>query len=416
MRWLPVAAVFAAVFLAELTRQIGAASWDTIWAEDGTVYMNDAVNASFLDALTTPYAGYLQVVPRLLIEAIVAFPVSEYAMLIAITSALFVAGCAAFVFVASAEFIESVALRFVVAVAMALVPVAALELLACFVNLHWYLLFAAFWAVLWPKTTTGRTVSSTVVTAAAALSNPATALYLPLAVVLGAHRRRRGEAVVLVILVLCTVAQALFADNSSARDQMHIAQLAPIFGYHVTASLLVGDRYVSTLWDSLGYAFTITTGAVTIAALWWGFRRASRPRRALISLCLVYSLAFFVTPLVARGTAAIWPPIAPGAGSRYFFLPGLFLLTAFCVCLDSARLTLRADGRWRWPTLVLIWACAVAVVNFGMVNDRSAGPSWSEEVKLWRSRCSAGSVPATAVAQLAVSPGWLVSIPCRKLR
>src|SRR6266516_3366799 len=52
-------------------RQPGAGALDTVWAEDGTVFLADAVNRSPLDALATSYAGYYHLLPRLLAQVAV---------------------------------------------------------------------------------------------------------------------------------------------------------------------------------------------------------------------------------------------------------------------------------------------------------------------------------------------------------
>ena len=66
-RVLLIAIVAAAllVFVATLARQTGVPKTSTIWAEDGSVFLQCAYDRSFLDCLVTPYQGYLQLLPRL---------------------------------------------------------------------------------------------------------------------------------------------------------------------------------------------------------------------------------------------------------------------------------------------------------------------------------------------------------------
>ena len=61
-----ILAVFVVVATAgQLVRQRGAPSWDTIWAEDGTLYTAQARGKSIVGAFTTEYRSYLQVLCRL---------------------------------------------------------------------------------------------------------------------------------------------------------------------------------------------------------------------------------------------------------------------------------------------------------------------------------------------------------------
>jgi hypothetical protein len=61
----PLAVLLGAGVLLE--RQAGDPPWHTLWAEDGRVFLPDAL-AHPLSSLVTPYAGYLQLVPRLIAD------------------------------------------------------------------------------------------------------------------------------------------------------------------------------------------------------------------------------------------------------------------------------------------------------------------------------------------------------------
>jgi hypothetical protein len=408
--------VFAAVWLAELTRQLGTPSWDTIWAEDGTVFLNGAWNAHFLHSLTTPDAGYLEVVPRLLAQVVVVFPVAEAATVTALFAAAVAASASALVFVASAEAIRSLVPRLIVALAPAIASVSGPELLANFANLHWYLIFASFWALIWRKTTWPSLMATGAVLAAATLSDPLTGLYAPLAIALCAYRRRAADFAMLGVLALGSAVQFAYDGNRTTSAPVHGADLASIFGYHVTASLLFGDRFVPELWAHLGYALIVATTVVIGAGLVWALRRSGRPARIWMSTAILYSLGFFVAPMLVRGTAPVWPPVSPAADSRYFFLPVLFIVAAFCIGLDGVNLAIRGEDGWRWPCLFLLgWAGLVTVLNYGIVNGRSAGPSWRDQVRVARTTCSSRAV---TTVQLVISPGppWTVLVPCRDLR
>src|SRR4051794_5854160 len=65
-------------------RSSGVPVWDTIWAEDGTVFIQGALDKSLPDALFTPYAGYLHVPARLLAAVTVVFPPERWALVAAV--------------------------------------------------------------------------------------------------------------------------------------------------------------------------------------------------------------------------------------------------------------------------------------------------------------------------------------------
>ena len=53
---------------------------NTLWAEDGRNFIQDAVNHGPLASLAIPYAGYLHTIPRLIAAVTVSFvPVPQWA-------------------------------------------------------------------------------------------------------------------------------------------------------------------------------------------------------------------------------------------------------------------------------------------------------------------------------------------------
>ncbi|MGH3204766.1 MAG: hypothetical protein ACRDP5_22355, partial [Streptosporangiaceae bacterium] len=122
-------------------------AWDSIYGEDLSIYLVQALQHPW--PLLVPYAGYVQLVPRLIAQFVVYLPLRDAAAAFAISAALVTTGSALFIFHASAGHVRSVVLRFVLALAVMLLPVAQLEIADSGVNSPWYLLFALFWAVLW---------------------------------------------------------------------------------------------------------------------------------------------------------------------------------------------------------------------------------------------------------------------------
>ena len=104
-----VAAIAAAAGLL-LLRQAGVPAWRTLWGEDGYVFLPQAL-AHPGASLLRPYAGYLQLVPRLIADGVALLPLSDAALALAVTGALIAAGCAVFAGHASAGHIRSRWLR-----------------------------------------------------------------------------------------------------------------------------------------------------------------------------------------------------------------------------------------------------------------------------------------------------------------
>jgi hypothetical protein len=73
-RFALAAVATAALCILQLLRQTGTPSWQTIWAEDGSVYSTDALRMGAIDTLFRGYAGYVQFLPRVLALAVNAVP------------------------------------------------------------------------------------------------------------------------------------------------------------------------------------------------------------------------------------------------------------------------------------------------------------------------------------------------------
>ena len=131
-----------------LLRQAGVPAWRTLWGEDGYTFLHQAL-AHPRASLLWPYAGYLQLVPRLIADGVVLLPLADAALAFAVTGAVLAAGCAVFAGHASAGHIRSPWLRAGLAAGVVLLPSAVVEVANSGVDTPWYLLFAAFWALVW---------------------------------------------------------------------------------------------------------------------------------------------------------------------------------------------------------------------------------------------------------------------------
>ena len=168
-------AVLSAIALAAgavvlLLRIAGRSPVTTIWAEDRTVFLVQALAAPW--HLFASYAGYLQLLPRIIGQLVAFLPLPDAAAAFAISGAVIASAVALFVFHASAGHIHSGWLRGLLAAAVLLLPVAPLEIADSGVNTPWYLLFALFWAALAHRLPRRRVDPAPVVACAAVPSAP----------------------------------------------------------------------------------------------------------------------------------------------------------------------------------------------------------------------------------------------------
>jgi len=413
VRVLAVVAVVAAGIGLSLLRQAGVPAVDTLWAEDGKEFLADAVADGPFAVLFRPY-NYLHLTPRLVAVAAMAFPVGWAALVFAVLGAAAVVASGLFVFVASRGLVASPWVRGVLGAWFVLLPTAALETMNQVTNLHWYLFVVAFWAVIWrPQSSAGRAVG-VVMVVLAGLSNPVTLLLAPLAVArLVVDVPVIDKAVPGLLLLLGAVQAAVMVGPGSAAagERPEMGSLAEVTANRFAGGTLFGHEIHADLYASFGlwvagFAVVVLAGLL-VAALWsW-----HRPQGVVGAFALLLAPVLFAALVYVRGTAdpLVWTADYQGiAGARYSVGPALLVASALAL--------LAAVWRPR-PIIGLVLVAllmVVVVVDFRPVNDRSAGPRWSEEIAAAELVCGQPDPPE--VAQPNYPPGWDVRIPCSRLR
>lgn len=386
--------------------------WDSFFIEDGGVFLGHAVDNSFLASLTTSHHGYLHTAPRLIAEPGTWFALEDAPLVISLLTCVLVGLLAAYVFAASAAWIASPLLRFVLAVSVALAPVTARELNGSVNSLHWYLIFAAFWALICPWRGRWWLVASAAVVGLAAFSDPLTAALLPIGLVLAWRAGDRRAWVLPGLIVVALVAHIVLRDSDTERfGSLAVGDLPRIFAERVTSSLLVGDRYLQDLFDGrTGSPFAWATLAVVAAGVGIGLWRLRGRRRWLLGGAAALAIVFFLIPAFSRGTD-VFQPAGPwiGASSRYIYLPVLFLLTALLALFD------RDGPRLRWREVaVAVLVLAAVVVNYRTPHRTEGGPTWKAELAKAREECK-GKRPEEPIPIQLIPEDWQVEIDCGRL-
>jgi hypothetical protein len=397
-----------------LLRQPGAGALDTVWAEDGGIFLTDAAVHGSVASVGRSYAGYFHLVPRLLAGLAAQAPAGAAAAVLATSAALVTALVAVLVYAASAGHLASPLSRALVSAIVVLVPLGQDDVLNSVANLHWYGLYALFWVLIWsPRGRGGRTVAAVTVLLVVA-SDILTVAYLPLALVRAARRGRDGTRdrhgiVLAALLGLGVAVQVAGLLTGSSSRQLSPNPLRALKGYAVRAvpDALLGQRWVGT---------HVGGGTLVLAALAWlilagvavlVWARLVRPAWPLALSAAVHSVALYVLPVVLSGVAT----------PRYAVAPAMLLVTALVAVLQPAGGAV--VGRSAAPLLALAALLAVVcAVNLRVDNLRAHGPRWSDGLDRARPSCL-DSGPA-GVAEIPVpppdSPPWTVRLPCRYVR
>ncbi|MDQ3993303.1 MAG: hypothetical protein M3265_00720 [Actinomycetota bacterium] len=415
--------LLGAATVLQLMRQWAVSAWDTIWAEDGYVFLTEAVGRSIPTTLVDPYGGYIHLGPRAAAAAAASLPLESAAVVFAVTWAVAVGLLATLVYFGSAGILRSTGLRVALAGLVALLPAAGSELIGNAANLHFYLVFGCFWAFVWRSVTPAALGARVAVVAVTALSDPLTLLFTPLALWNAVGRRARAELVVPATFVgglaIQFAAIALAGEPPQRLTRFDAGDLLPLFALRVTGSFVVGDRFIDDAWFAFGRAFSYGALGAVAVALVLGAATTGRPTRGFVAVSSTYAAVFFAVFLAGRGTAGMRPGSSEAtwhlAGARFTYAPILFLAAALLAVVDwhAARARVRAARIIVGVTVLFVTTLIVS--NFSFSSERSLGPQWRPELREARERCDRGAEEARV--RVAPAPfGFDFLVACRDLR
>jgi hypothetical protein len=416
-----VLAALAGATLLELERERGVPVWNSLWAEDGRVFLTGALQ-DFTGTFFAQNGGYLHVVPRAIAGIAALFPIRDAAAGMAGGSAVVIALLAGFVYAASSAVLESRSARLGLAATVLLVPIPGHELLANTTNLHFYLLFACFWALLWQAETPFALGARCLVVIATALSDPISALFLPLALVAPAYRRSVRALVVSGLFLTGLVVQLAVMAGGARPERnwgFRLAALPDVFSLRVTGGLLVGDRFLGDAWDAYGRVFAYGAFLAVALLVTVLLVRSDRRTIAFALIALAYAGLFFCVQLVGRGTGGIDPEVHGSSldAARYVLVPFLLLTATIIALVDRGHARRLTSSGWAWARrAALLWLAALLVVNYSVTNDRSRGPRWDQELGQARGGCSTLR-PRSVQVLVAPSPPrvWFATVPCGRI-
>ena len=385
-------AVIAIGALVMLARVGGRPVWESVYAEDPGIYLPWAIGHPW--HLLESYAGYLQLVPRLIGQIAALLPIRDASAAFAVGGALVAAGCALFSYHASAGQVSSRWLRALLGLSVLLLPVAQLEIADTGVNAIWYLLVAMFWAALWrPRSRAGASVAGLVAFAAAASASLAfvfAPFFAARAVVLPRRLRDQAATVgwalgcVLQVLVIVASHQSRLSGRNPRNAVVYYLHydLLPALGWHLSWHLrhAVGATPASLIVGGF-------IAVVLIAGL------ATKDRRCQVFVITAVGCGIVltgITSVLAWGGPGQLLTVAVEHGARYSTVPILLLDAALIVVADTW-----ARHWWPHPKAVLAITLLVAVLAVGWATDfrypvrrlSGSGSEWALTADQWLSYC-----------------------------
>jgi hypothetical protein len=385
--------LFIATVLSVL--RLGTDGYRTIWAEDATVFMESAFSHGFWHSIFEPYAGYLNVGPRLIGGFGTVIPLQDAAVVIAVFSALCAALSGLATWFGSAGHVRSTALRAGLAISVALAATAGQETLDSAAYVPWFMLVGAFWLLfLRPKTWWGAALACAFMVLTG-LSTPGVWFFVPVAALrVFSISPRRDPRTTLVIAGwaaggLAQIPVLLGQDQGTTMWSRHI------WGALVQRVIdggIFGQRLGGGFWDLAGWGFLTLLCVALVVALVFGLRRAPESTRWFVPLAILISFGMFIFTAYQRsiGPNIFWSPgTSGGTASRYALVPSMLFLSAFVALLDGAfRDRLGRPLRANWPALSgAALMLIVVAVSFDQTSSARTKPYWSEALRASADKC-----------------------------
>jgi hypothetical protein len=412
-----VALLTVGVILA-LLRLGWSASLNTVWAEDGPIYLQAALTQDFLHAVFSPYAGYLVVVPRLIAEVATLVPLKYAPATISIVSALVAALSGLAVWQASEGHVRDPYLRGGLALATLLAATAGQETLDSAAYAPWYMLIASFWLLfLRPRTIWGACLAGSFLLLTG-LSTPGVWFFLPLAGLRVLALRDRRDAIVLGSYAVGAAVQVPVVLGQQQGESEWATEIWTGFMQRVVDGGVFGQRLGGNLWADLGWPFLIVLGVAVLIGLAIGLRKSVPAASWFAALAIPTGIVMFLASVYQRDVVSniFWSAgSSGGTASRYVLVPSLLLISAAVVLVDGTIRNRDKRGHFSWAVAATVAVLLLAIVtSFDMRDSAARGaPYWDDALRHAAVKCLANE---EEVAGITTAPApFGVQIPCEEV-
>jgi hypothetical protein len=388
-----------------LARTGGAGPFNSVWAEDGTNFIADAVERPW-HALVSPLNGYFVLLPRLLTAFARLFGVGLMPAVMSVQAALVTAALMVFVFRASATALGGVLPRLVACTAMIAGPLYA-GIPNNVATLQFALLYAAFWALLWVPRSRGGQIVALIVVGMAGITTILAALLAPIALLRWYLRRDGATTMLVIVLGLGACAQVVpnvlgltHRGTTSKPTTDVVWSLGQYLSYGLPKELL-GQTWAAgePVWAR------IVAALILVAVVMTALVRITRPNWPVGLTAIGYSVLLFCFGCLVQGFPAF----------RYAYMGGLFLLAGI-----AALLRPRPGVGWAPLAAFTVLLALVSAVNYRYPPDeRNTALRWDIQIGDAARRCE-GTPPGQEVIfrthpSERKGAAWYVRLPCRSL-
>lgn len=393
-----------------------------LWAEDGGIFLQDALARKGILDVFSPYEGYLHLLPRLAAKSVVRFfPPDNYAVALNFLSCVVVGVVAYLVFHCSKSVTSNMYARLGWASITILVAPAPWETLGNFANIHSYLLWLTPWLLLKPAQSKLEGVLLFFTATLLSMTEIVAVLFAPLIAVRFKDRRLWPARIGLLLgLVAQFVTTMLHPRSPSSPYPLDLGSAFMGWFLNSSSALVYGSSgQISANIRNYGFWPALVAVLPFAAALAYILVKGDRRKRLLAAVLLLGSTGVWGATMVlnfqeyfdyASFDEEQWKSFFL---SRYSTVPSMFLLALIplaALCDTSKRRTISV-------AIFSAFVVLQCIYFFPASSPRNNGPDWSEGVSTARADCSQN--PGTPFQPVGISPaGWrggVVNVPCSLL-
>ncbi len=389
---------------------------DTLYAEDGVLFVHDQAVRGGVTLLWEPYAGYQHLIPRSVAWFVTTFlPVPLWGLVVVLIACAIVGVIAALVFVYSGDVIAYYPSRIVLGLIVVLIPVAGMQPLGNLANLHWFLLYLMPWVLMsTPRSRLGIGVA-VVVALLATATEPQCLIFAPLVLWrFVTFPRTRLVMLAWAVGIAFQAVTYLTAPRVQTAGRPPFASIADGYVIEVGMSIvtsrgyLLGRAVVTVGW---WIGFVWVAGILALAA--FGFVRGRAPVRAMLLTLVLGSLASWTLSSVVNNFVEFYfSQMTPEQLNNLRL--GRWGTSASLMLAATVPVAVAALIEWRprwWPAAVTVLGLMLLAMVVNLTyRPVVQGPLWSDQIEAGKVVCA--TTPDATIVITTEPMGWELGLPC----
>jgi hypothetical protein len=407
--------------------------YKSFWAEDGSLFYQDAADESFVETLKSPAAGYLTLIGRIGGKIVSYLPLSNVTYVNFLLATFVMALSIVTVFNHSRTLVANLPLRIIASISLVFTPVANFDSLGNLANLHFTLPFVVLIILISSQKNKKTSLLSVFLIILGCLSDPLCIFCFPALLYLKKSGTRFTFSIKNTIYAKTYLASMFI---QLAFTMAYLSQGARSFGQEhsvVKTLYLFLDRVVGSTFipgwgrvsgsDFAGESFTTkllsrAAAAATVLLIWLVLylKLVKKEKVVLDERDLIKKSTLLWQLLACSLTYWFVAGIAFNPEPRYGILPSLCLLMSAIVIIDRYLETQKKLIARRF-TLLGFFALISAtwILSWAPSSHRITGPEWRDEIAKAIETCANLNTKSAKLQILPEKGNWYVEVPCTSL-